>query len=185
MKIKFLTMGAPIVMTLVGAWLVLSPPLRVGYAPDQPYAYNHQLHAGKYEIDCQYCHTGVAVSKKAGVPSLSVCMNCHQAVGYGIEAVTKLKADYKAGKDPEWVKIHNAPDHVRFAHGPHVKALLKEGEPTKAACMQCHGDIANMKVVAQVEPHNMGWCVNCHRDYRDNVKYIDHGVDISCSTCHY
>ena len=27
-----------------------------GYAPTQPIAYSHKLHAGDLKIDCKYCH---------------------------------------------------------------------------------------------------------------------------------
>ena len=40
-----------------------------GYMPTQPIAYSHELHAGQYEIDCNYCHTGVRKSKSANIPS--------------------------------------------------------------------------------------------------------------------
>ncbi|HCB47773.1 MAG TPA: cytochrome C, partial [Algoriphagus sp.] len=36
-----------------------------GYAPTQPIAYSHALHAGQLEIACQYCHTGVEIGKSA------------------------------------------------------------------------------------------------------------------------
>src|SRR5690606_31794525 len=44
-----------------------------GYAPKQPIAYSHQLHAGEYEIPCQYCHTGVEIGKSANIPSANIC----------------------------------------------------------------------------------------------------------------
>lgn len=53
------------------------------YAPTQPIEYNHQVHAGKYQIDCQYCHSGASESKHSNIPSLSVCMNCHKNVQAG------------------------------------------------------------------------------------------------------
>jgi cytochrome c553 len=51
-----------------------------GYSPRQPIAFSHQIHVGQYQIDCQYCHTGVVKSKNANIPSLNICMNCHSAI---------------------------------------------------------------------------------------------------------
>ena len=52
-----------------------------GYAPHQPIAFSHKLHAGKYQIECQYCHTGVTKSKSANIPSHPIfCMNCHSVI---------------------------------------------------------------------------------------------------------
>lgn len=51
--------------------------IQQGYAPKQPIAYSHKLHAGQYKIDCNYCHTGVNKGKSAHIPSANICMNCH------------------------------------------------------------------------------------------------------------
>jgi hypothetical protein len=51
-----------------------------GYAPTQPIAFSHRVHAGDLKIDCMHCHTGVERSRAAGVPSQSICMNCHRFV---------------------------------------------------------------------------------------------------------
>ena len=32
--------------------------IQQGYAPKQPIAFSHKIHAGQYEIDCKYCHIG-------------------------------------------------------------------------------------------------------------------------------
>jgi len=37
------------------------------YQPNQPIAFSHQIHAGQYEIDCNYCHTGVRKAKSAKI----------------------------------------------------------------------------------------------------------------------
>ncbi len=188
--------GTPVFFLAFAAWIIWAPPARVGYAPEQPIAYRHDIHAGdptkkthdglpQYGIDCQYCHTGVTTSKKAGVPSMNTCMNCHIAVGYGKPGVDKLKKFYSEKKPLEWVRIHNMQDFVRFAHAPHIKELLKPGQPTKTACVACHGDVASMEVVEQVKSLNMGFCVNCHRDYRNEAAYKKHGVNTDCNTCHY
>lgn len=193
---KALKYGTPVVITVLAAWIIWAPPARIGFAPEQPIAYRHDIHAGvagqktfdgkeQYGIDCQYCHTGVTQSNKAGVPSMNTCMNCHMSVGYGKPGVEKLKKFYEKKTPLEWVRVHNMPDHVRFPHAPHIKRLLKDGQDTKTACLQCHGDVSKMKVVEQVKSLNMGFCVDCHRDYRNETEYKNHGVSINCNTCHY
>lgn len=179
--------AAPILIIGAMAGLFFTPPKQVGYAPEQPIPYDHKIHAGDYGIDCQYCHTGVTVGKRAGVPSGNICNNCHgfSPVGARIKSVQMLKKKYNAGETINWVKVHEMPNFVRFSHAPHIKALHKEGEPTKESCKTCHGDIANMPVVTQVESLNMGFCVNCHRDFRDDNHYKHKGVSVSCNTCHY
>ena len=41
------------------------------YMPEQPIAFSPAVHAGHYEIDCQYCHVGAEKSRHAGVPPRS------------------------------------------------------------------------------------------------------------------
>jgi len=57
---------------------------------------------------------------------------------------------------------------VRFQHAPHIRA--------KVDCTACHGDVANQTVAERVVDHNMGFCVNCHRQK---------GASNDCLTCHY
>ena len=85
-----------------------------GYMPIQPIHYSHKIHSGDNQIDCQYCHSSARVSKHSGIPSLNVCMNCHQNIaeyngeedlekGYTKEFYTnEIKKLYKAvGWDEE------------------------------------------------------------------------------------
>lgn len=156
-----------------------------GYAPKQPIAFSHQLHAGTLEIDCQYCHTSAAVSKSASIPATNVCMNCHNAVNEGPKTGSKEIAKiYEAsGWDPdkreyanepkgpvEWVRLHNLPDHVFFSHAQHVTAGNIE-------CQTCHGEVQEMEVVQQHSSLSMGWCIDCHRNtkvqFTENAYYAD------------
>ena len=149
-----------------------------GYAPQQPIAYSHKLHAGDLKIDCKYCHVGVEVSKSATIPSLNICMNCHKgvqkastsesdeispeiakiykALDYSPDSANYTKAFGSNPKPIRWVRIHNLPDHAYFNHSQHVKV-------GKLACQTCHGPIEKMEVVQQWSSLQMGWCIDCHR----------------------
>lgn len=169
-----------------------------GYAPEQPIPFSHKLHAGYYEIDCKYCHTGVEKSKSANIPSANICMNCHNAIR---QESPNMQLIYKAIENDEpiqWVRVHNLPDLAYFNHSQHVKVGGIE-------CETCHGDIKNMEVVQQHSLLTMGWCINCHRETEINAdnKYYDrltkmheasdakeplHVEDmggLECSKCHY
>jgi hypothetical protein len=138
----------------MNAWIRVG--LNQGYAPDQPIPFSHKLHAGKYNIPCMYCHTGVEKSKHATVPSMNVCMNCHSVVKPESPHIQKLQALYKEGKEAfQWVKVNDLPDHVNFNHKRHVTKGI--------ACETCHGDVKRMDVVRQDKPLTMGWCLDCHR----------------------
>lgn len=179
-----------------------------GYQPTQPIAFSHKLHAGQYEIDCQYCHTGVRKSKSANIPSPNICMNCHSQIKTDSEEIQKIYAaiDYDPDtktygtdtKPIEWVRIHNLPDLAYFNHSQHVGVAELE-------CETCHGPIKEMEVVYQYSMLTMGWCINCHRETDVNSKgnaYYDKLVKLhseqskepmkvedigglECAKCHY
>lgn len=144
-----------------------------GYAPVQPVAYSHALHAGEYQLDCRYCHFGAEKSRHAGVPPLSVCMNCHEKVKRDSPEVARVVQAVESGRPIEWVKVHRLPDHAFFSHASHVAAQVK--------CQTCHGPVETMVRVEQVETMNMGWCLDCHRrsSARDGVT-----PPTDCSACH-
>ncbi len=54
---------------------------RVPGAPQQPIFFSHLIHAGKYQIACQYCHADARRSDYAGLPSVERCMGCHRIIG--------------------------------------------------------------------------------------------------------
>ncbi|MFZ9045006.1 MAG: c-type cytochrome [Cyclobacteriaceae bacterium] len=179
-----------------------------GYQPTQPIAFSHEIHAGQYEIECQYCHTGVTLGKSANIPSANICMNCHTAIKTESPEIQKIYAaiDYNAStgeygentKPIEWVRIHNLPDLAYFNHAQHVKVGGLE-------CQDCHGPIEEMEVVYQHAELTMGWCINCHRETEVNSKgnaYYDKLVKLhkenstepmtvedigglECAKCHY
>ncbi|HEY9116761.1 MAG TPA: c-type cytochrome [Roseivirga sp.] len=169
-----------------------------GYAPKQPIAFSHKIHAGQYEIACQYCHTGVEIGKSANIPSVNICMNCHSAIKTESPEIQKLYAAQESGEPIEWVRIHNLPDLAYFNHSQHVKV----GE---IACQTCHGEIQEMEVVKQHAPLTMGWCIDCHRNTSLNTQgngYYDKLVELhnknsgtpmkvadigglECAKCHY
>ncbi len=138
------------------------------YQPDQPIWFSHKVHAGQNQIDCEYCHFTAERSMHAGIPPASVCMNCHSQVKEGKQTGKKEIAKiYKALEDKkpiEWIKVHNLPDFVYFNHEQHVKA-------GKLDCTECHGDVAQMDQIAQVNTLSMGWCLDCHRTHQ--VQFAD------------
>lgn len=173
-----------------------------GYQPKQPIAFSHKVHAGQYEIECKYCHTGAAKGKSATIPSANVCMNCHTQIRQGTITgegeIAKIYAAVQNNRPIEWVRIHNLPDLAYFNHAQHVTVGGIE-------CQTCHGPIQEMDVVRQYSLLTMGWCIDCHRKTDVNAKgnaYYDNLVELhgksskanmkvedigglECAKCHY
>jgi hypothetical protein len=139
-----------------------------GYQPTQPVNFSHQIHVEKNQMECQYCHSGVAKSPFATVPSLKLCMGCHENVKTESPEIQKLKTAWDAGKPIEWEPVNNLPEHVNFTHERHVKAGV--------GCHNCHGQIQKMPVVEKLASFKMGFCITCHRE---------NGASIDCGVCHY
>lgn len=174
-----------------------------GYAPAQPIAFSHKVHAGDFQIDCNYCHTGVRTSKSANIPSVNICLNCHSAI-VKVTGSDELSPeiqkiyDAKNNNQPiEWVRVHNLPDLAYFNHAQHFNVGGIE-------CQTCHGPIEEMEVVSQFTNLTMGWCIDCHRttEIKTDNGYYDKLVEIhsanskkpmivedigglECAKCHY
>lgn len=157
------------VITIIAFGIFLMPGRGVGYAPAQPIPFNHQLHAGKRKIQCQYCHSNVEKSPHANVPTSAVCMNCHRVALTDRPLIKQLTEYHDNNKPIQWVNVHVLPDYVYFNHQRHVQKGV--------ACETCHGNVAEMERVEQVNPLSMGWCVNCHR-------LPENQAPLNCNTCH-
>ena len=151
----------------------------IGYDPDQPIAYSHELHAGTMEIECQYCHTGVEKTRHASIPAASICMNCHQVARRESPEIIKLVEYYSNDEPIPWKRIHKVPDYAYFDHSMHVNRDI--------LCVHCHGDVATMTKVSQKESFKMGACLSCHRHPVDRMPElagkINNGPE-TCYTCH-
>jgi mono/diheme cytochrome c family protein len=134
-----------------------------GYAPTQPINFSHKLHAGDMEINCAYCHTGVYKGKQSGIPSSSICMNCHNTIKRESPEIQKIYTAIEKNQPIEWVRVHNLPDLAYFNHSQHTNVAGLD-------CENCHGDIKNMEVVQQRHTLTMGWCIDCHRKTDVNSK---------------
>jgi len=189
----FLHVLLTIFLALTTAYILFGTLFQIGvdegYQPIQPIAFSHTIHAGDNKIDCQYCHSSAKHSKTSGIPSANVCMNCHKNISEvaddtKISSMNMGKAEldkeiqklYTAvGWDAEnleytgktqpikWVRVHNLPDFAYFNHSQHVTVGgLK--------CQTCHGPVETMDEVYQFSPLTMGWCLDCHKETKVDLK---------------
>ena len=177
-----LPLSLPLILVGLVYWIWIVPPKYQGYSPDQPIPFSHKIHAGELQIDCKFCHATAEKSTHASVPDTATCMKCHSEVGSDSIAIQYLRSTYKNGIAMRWKKVHDLPDHVRFSHKPHIASGI--------GCESCHGDVKSMDKVSIDAPFNMGWCVNCHRTYSEDLDLKPAGKNhtlqlTNCSTCHY
>jgi len=143
-------------------------------------------------MDCTFCHRTVTTQDNAGVPAVALCTTCHAHIGSTeSEDLNKIReAGGILGDNPHpinWKRVHRMPDHVRFVHEPHIRYLLENPDKIEnttsglkqgaaGVCSTCHGDVASMEQVEQVEALKMGQCVDCHRD---------NNAPTDCAVCHH
>jgi len=160
-----------------------------GYAPEQPIAFPHKVHAGDNRIPCLYCHYGARTSRHAGIPPVGLCSNCHSMLEKRTVDIEKVREAIQIGRPVAWVKVHNLPDFVYFNHSRHVLSGVE--------CRRCHGDVEKMDRVEQMAPLTMGWCLDCHRQnahvptegFRRAVSMISKepvpSPGLDCASCHF
>ena len=159
-------MGVGLVFYVTLFVLAASPSnLDVGYQPDQPIPYSHQLHVGELGMDCRYCHTMVEETSAATVPPTATCMNCHATILTDSDELVPLMESWATGLPVRWKRVHDLPDYAYFDHSAHVNRGI--------GCISCHGRIDKMPVVRQVEPLSMGWCLECHREPEKHLRPQD------------
>lgn len=193
-------------------WEFRLPGIDQGHEPVQPISFSHRLHAGEMEVPCLYCHAGAGRSRSAGVPPLSLCMNCHRHVSAPFvqvraeaEAAEKEKRAPKRLVSPEIRKIYAAqgldeslkpdpkaqPGPVAWKRVHNLPDFVyfdhRPHVNSGVACQVCHGPVQAMERVRQSADLTMGWCVDCHRQNwtasAPGGKALH--VPTDCSRCHY
>ncbi len=171
-----------------------------GYAPVQPIAFSHRIHAGELSMDCQYCHYGARQSRHAGVPSASVCMNCHKTVTASADVLLaervaaqeenreqnlivsdELRKLYDAlglddelnpdpSKEPTPIEWVRVHNLADFVYFDHRVHVARN-----VACETCHGPVQGMDRLRQESDLSMGWCIECHRSQSFNAHDVTPG----------
>ncbi len=119
---------------LGGGWLAW--PRLATQTFTQPIRFSHSVHA-RQEVPCAVCHFTAPGGAFGGLPPVAVCAGCHQDPTGGrsddAKEADKFVTEYvKKRKEVPWLVLAAQPDHVRFPHGPHLKA----------ACAICHPDMS-------------------------------------------
>jgi len=169
---------------------LVSPP----HAPRQPILFSHVIHAGSFQVACQYCHADARRSEYAGIPSVERCMGCHKIIGaQDNPEIAKIHGYAQRGQPIPWVRVFKVPEFTFFPHRPHVRFGLE--------CQTCHGPIERMRAVGAETGRKlsddllrlvgfrppppaltMGWCVECHREQNATRGAR---APLECVTCHH
>lgn len=163
------------ILTLVVSLAVVAVLVVLGAAyypwwlgPRQPIPFSHRIHAGTREISCLFCHSGALSGSVATMPPVETCMLCHKRIIPHYPEIERVRRHYQQAQPIAWVRVSNLPDHAHFDHSMHLVAGVD--------CGTCHGDVKAMDRIVLRRKLDMGFCIQCHRDY-DATR--------DCFTCHY
>jgi hypothetical protein len=177
-RVRQIAVGVVVAIGLfIFGWYYYALPsyTRVGFTPEQPVPFSHQLHVGNLGLDCRYCHQAVFEGPTANVPAAQTCMNCHNPRKANVKGASPLLApvrmSFDTGKPIEWKRVHKLPEFAYFNHAVHVNKGV--------SCVECHGQVNEMKVVSHVEPLSMGWCLKCHNDPESHLRPVDKVTDLN------
>ena len=95
---------------------------------------------------------------------------------------TDFAGYWERGESIPWLRVHQVPEHVQFAHQSHVRAEI--------LCQDCHGPVETLNRLYLVPDTKynsssawlpaakleMGWCMDCHLQKQGTR---------NCVSCHY
>jgi hypothetical protein len=194
-----LTAAALMMPTAMIAWARTPYATGAGRPPVQPVKFDHRHHVRDDGVTCDYCHSGAFDSPHAGIPSTSLCMNCHAQIWPSSPELEPVRHSYFTDEPIHWQRVNLLPDFVFFNHSAHVTHCV--------GCVTCHGRIDQMAQVRAAQPLTMRWCMDCHRDPAPFLRPLDTITDmewqpgpgfssrdlqaqlearslVHCSTCH-
>ncbi|NIS79008.1 MAG: menaquinol oxidoreductase [Anaerolineales bacterium] len=168
-NLKWLVLLAGLILLLVAA-IFLSQRAAMA-APSQPIAFSHQLHTER-GVQCLYCHPNAMRSDVAGIPSVGMCVGCHQFIATERPEVQTILGYWERNEPIPWQSVVRMADHVFFSHQPHLSASV--------SCETCHGEVSRMTVARPAINMDMGWCLDCHlKQPEEKVARL-----ADCMACH-
>ena len=156
------------VLTLVLIYCHAYVPRVVKVKQVVPFLHATHTDADKVNMPCQGCHIGAERGAGAGMPPVSVCLDCHCHVLADdtrllpVHAAANMDAPIYTGEPLGWKLSTPLPAHVHFHHARHAQAGI--------SCAECHPSPD-----APVQ-HTMSSCLDCHRK---------HALPTDCDACHH
>jgi len=144
-------------------------PMVTGEEVVQPIAFNHLLH-GEQGLECVDCHPGVLEAGAPGLPTNSICLDCHEEAFSDSQEELRLVELLAVDEPIQWKPLFRQPGHVYFSHRRHIVGAELE-------CATCHGDLGQSEEPPLWPPPitTMDECMTCH---------LSTGVSDDCTVCH-
>ena len=144
--------------------------LRPNESVGQPVQFNHRVHVTDVGLECLDCHEYYETREHSGLPSLEMCMGCHDGGITDSPEEQKLLEAASANMQETFNKLFMMPDHVYYSHRRHVAVA-------DLPCDSCHGAIADTTAPPETPLMrvSMDTCIDCHEA---------RAVSTDCTHCH-
>jgi hypothetical protein len=167
--------GLVLLLALVLGGMLLHPwtdyATGVSHMIDQPVPFSHEHHVAGLGIDCRFCHMHAQEAATAGMPTTQTCMTCHASVWTNAAALEPVRQSHQSGEPIAWSRVHDVPDFAYFNHAVHVNNGI--------GCVECHGHVERMPLMAKTATLHMRWCLDCHRHPDVHLRPVDQLYDTS------
>ena len=165
-----LLIGVIVLLSGAGGFAAGRALFRPADRTQQPIAFSHQKHVDDLGMDCDFCHELYSTGQHAGLPGLTVCLECHEEAQTDDPEEQRIRDLAAAGEEDVFRKLFKMPDHTFYSHRRHASV----GE---IPCETCHGSIASTTTPPQrpLIRISMSFCIDCH-------ERVD--VPTDCTNCH-
>ena len=102
---------------------------------EQPIRFNHKKHTQELGLECNTCHIYYETQNFSGLPTLDICLACHEEKVTDSPEEEKIRTMAKGKRELVWQRLYHVPEHVYYSHRRHVVVGGIE-------CATCHGKIA-------------------------------------------
>ena len=155
------TLAVLLLITVAGCALVSAL-----VSTSQPFVFSHLVHVTNEGLDCADCHRGAKDSDTPGMPVLTQCMLCHEAIDAKKPPERKVTTMFE-GKDWRAPAGNQLSGEIVFSHLRHAAGGRE--------CNSCHQHIENDDGDAASAAMTMNACVACH---------TQQNAANECATCH-
>jgi hypothetical protein len=184
-KRTILLIGIPMIIAFYFAFIISQKACNYVMAnhPQEPIPFNHKAHLTKFGAGpgCTFCHGYYDNGRFKGIPTVGVCVSCHDRQGpeKSSDPTVPLRiAAFDAYKDTDkpWGSYAKQPPLVYFSHTVVMTAKFDDGRHMAVCGASCHGDRADSTNTNMITGKMlMGQCEDCHAALHISNK---------CMVCH-
>jgi hypothetical protein len=130
--------------------------------------FDHALHVKTQGMTCAECHPTTDSSDRAGMPTLALCLKCHEEIDSDKPEDVRAVAFFDEQGHYKRRAVATLSEEIVFSHRPHVYLH-------RISCEECHGKVGASRAIPPESAVKKDECMACHRKA---------GKTNACNECH-